>query len=98
MGGMRLKLLWKRVGGLAALALAALTPLAPAAGADGWQDLTTRVIAPIAQDDQLPNSAIPMALATDAQGFLWLGTQNGLARWDGAQFRLFTAEQGGPSR
>ncbi|OHB30254.1 MAG: hypothetical protein A2790_05445 [Phenylobacterium sp. RIFCSPHIGHO2_01_FULL_69_31] len=84
----------KRAGWIAALALAALTP-AQAAGADRWHDLATRVIAPIAQDDQLPNSAIPMALATDGRGFLWLGTQNGLARWDGAQFRVFTAEQRG---
>jgi len=92
--GIRLKPLWKGVALAAAFALAALSP---AQGAERWRDLATRVIAPIAQDDQLPNSAIPMALATDGRGFLWLGTQNGLARWDGAQFRIFTAEQGGPS-
>ncbi|WP_296595477.1 hybrid sensor histidine kinase/response regulator [Phenylobacterium sp.] len=87
--------MWRGVGAAAALALAALSP---AHGAERWRDMATRAIAPIAQDEQLPNAAIPMALATDGRGFLWLGTQNGLARWDGAQFRTFTAEQGGPSR
>src|SRR3989344_2232456 len=84
----------KRAGWIAALALAALTP-AQAAGADRWHDLATRVIAPIAQDDQLPNSAIPMALATDGRGFLWLGTPKGPGRWGGAQLRVVTAEQRG---
>jgi len=100
---MRIKFLSKCVARVAALGLAALAlaiPTSPAQAADdgGWNDLITRVIAPIAQDDQLPNSAIPMALATDGRGFLWLGTQNGLARWDGGQFRVFTAEQGGAHR
>ena len=95
---MRRKFLSRWVGRLAAFALVALTSPGEAASADRWNDLTTRVIAPIAQDDQLPNSAIPMALASDGRGFLWLGTQNGLARWDGAQFRVFTAEQAGRMR
>ncbi|HEX5791854.1 MAG TPA: diguanylate cyclase, partial [Rheinheimera sp.] len=29
------------------------------------------------------------ALAQDTQGFLWVGTQNGLARFDGVQFSVF---------
>ncbi len=32
-----------------------------------------------------------MALASDPRGFLWVGTQNGLARWDGLQFHTFSA-------
>jgi len=92
---MGLKPLWKSV---AVAALLALASAMPAPAAEHWRDLATRVIAPIAQDDQLPNSAIPMALATDGRGFLWLGTQNGLARWDGARFRTFTAEAGGAGR
>ncbi|MFI4966101.1 MAG: two-component regulator propeller domain-containing protein [Caulobacterales bacterium] len=57
-----------------------------------WENLATTLAEPIAQEEQLPNSAIPMVLAGDAPGFLWIGTQNGLARWDGAHFRTFIAD------
>ena len=62
----------------------------PAAGAD-WRRLATQLLQPVAVESQLPNSSTPMALITDAQGFLWVGTQNGLARWDGVQFRIFNS-------
>jgi PAS domain S-box-containing protein len=32
-----------------------------------------------------------IALAKDADGFLWIGTQNGLARFDGTQFQVFNS-------
>ncbi len=32
-----------------------------------------------------------MTMDTDGQGFLWIGTQNGLARWDGLHFRIYNA-------
>jgi signal transduction histidine kinase len=34
------------------------------------------------------------ALYQDTQGQLWAGTQGGLARWDGGQWRIFTTEDG----
>src|SRR5881296_1016385 len=37
----------------------------------------------------LPQSSIT-ALAQDAHGFLWVGTQKGLARFDGVRFHIFT--------
>jgi len=35
---------------------------------------------------------VATALATDRDGFLWIGTQRGLARWDGYTFRVFRAD------
>lgn len=34
------------------------------------------------------------ALAQDRQGFLWIGTQSGVVRWDGLHFRTYTPPPG----
>jgi signal transduction histidine kinase/ligand-binding sensor domain-containing protein/ActR/RegA family two-component response regulator len=74
-----------------ALALTAfcLSLATPSWAAGRWDGLATTLLQPVAEDEELPNSAIPMAMETDAQGFLWVGTQNGLARWDGLHFRIY---------
>ena len=33
-----------------------------------------------------------LAIAQDRQGYLWVGTQAGLARFDGARFTVYTPE------
>ena len=38
------------------------------------------------------------SLAQDRTGFLWVGTQNGLYRYDGGQFQAFGDAQGIPER
>jgi diguanylate cyclase (GGDEF)-like protein len=38
--------------------------------------------------DGLPDASVS-AMAQDGQGFIWFGTQGGLARYDGRSFRLF---------
>ena len=43
--------------------------------------------------DGLESLAV-MAAVQDAEGFLWVGTQNGLYRFDGARFRRVGASQG----
>ena len=41
----------------------------------------------------LPQSQVK-AISQDADGFLWVGTLGGLARFDGKKFEVFTMEQG----
>lgn len=57
-----------------------------------WSALADVVFEHLARDNELPNSTAPTALAEDREGFLWVGTQNGLARWDGYHFRSYKAD------
>ncbi len=43
---------------------------------------------PVAVPDEVPAHLVT-ALAEDRQGFLWIGTQGGLVRYDGYQFKVF---------
>ena len=43
-------------------------------------------------DEGLPNNAV-QALAQDRDGYLWVGTAGGLARFDGVRFTLFEPRQ-----
>jgi signal transduction histidine kinase/ActR/RegA family two-component response regulator len=40
---------------------------------------------------------VPTALTQDRAGFLWIGTQNGLFRYDGSNFEVFGVGEGLPS-
>ena len=57
-----------------------------------WSSLADVVFEHLARDNELPNFTAPTALAEDGEGFLWVGTQNGLARWDGYRFRSYKAD------
>lgn len=78
------------------LLLFALTPLvycttlptATKQNPQRWLPLADNVFQHWLTEQGLPHSAVT-ALAQDASGFLWIGTQSGLARWDGYQFRSF---------
>src|ERR1022692_5171368 len=48
------------------------------------------------QDAGLTNLDV-YCLMQDRAGFLWVGTENGLFRYDGRQFRAYTQAQGLPS-
>jgi diguanylate cyclase (GGDEF)-like protein len=77
---------------LLGLALAALLGTAAAAPAEKrWSRLADIAFQHVTQDQGLPN-AIATALAEDGQGFLWVGTLGGLARWDGYRFRVYKAD------
>ena len=64
----------------------------PAAESGRWAELADTVFEYLARDNELPNSTAPTSLAEDGEGFLWVGTQNGLARWDGYHFRSYKAD------
>ncbi|HKY93474.1 MAG TPA: two-component regulator propeller domain-containing protein, partial [Nevskiaceae bacterium] len=72
------------------------TPI-PVGAADTarWFSLADTIFRNLGPEDGLPNRTVT-AVAEDADGFLWVGTQGGLARWDGYRFRVFRAEPDDP--
>jgi diguanylate cyclase (GGDEF)-like protein len=74
---------------------AALLAAVPAShSVERWAGLADTVFQNLARGNELPNAAIPTSATQDGDGFLWIGSQNGLARWDGYHFRVFRAEPG----
>jgi PAS domain S-box-containing protein len=51
-----------------------------------WHGLADKVFHLVARNADLPNAVIPFSMTQDASGFLWVGGDNGLLRWDGYQF------------
>ncbi len=47
-------------------------------------------------DERVIPGGMVTALAQDADGFIWIGTQRGLIRYDGYRYRLFTANPDAP--
>lgn len=66
----------------------------PAFAASPWQQLADPVFVH-ADTRELPEAAV-MTIAQDSTGFLWVGTQGGLARFDGYHFRSFLPNAGDP--
>lgn len=50
----------------------------------------------LAIPDEVP-AHLTTALAQDRQGFLWIGTQNGLVRFDGSRFEVFRSNPENPA-
>lgn len=82
---------------LAAVAPAALSPSPAAASAEK----TVQRMAPSLGCDRLtiteglPNSNV-RAIVQDKRGFIWLGTQDGLVRYDGLQMRVYRPSDNDP--
>ncbi|TWB45117.1 ligand-binding sensor domain-containing diguanylate cyclase [Nitrospirillum pindoramense] len=72
--------------------LLAISPLFADGGAQaevgGWDRLRATVFTNVGREAGLPHP-IAMALAQDSDGFIWVGTQGGLSRYDGYRFRTF---------
>ena len=75
------------VGGLVGALCLACTAPATAATAR-WDALTSPQFKHYSVDNGLANSALT-ALAQDRDGFLWIGSQSGLMRFDGYRFRTY---------
>ena len=106
--GVRLVLVF--VAALGALAAAARPAMpvrpsaasaAPAAAASaaaasiGWVGMANTVFEHLSQHDGLPHD-IATGVTEDAQGYLWASTQDGVARWDGYRFRVYSARPDDP--
>ncbi len=59
-----------------------LAPLTHAIDSAQWE------IHPVLVEDGLPDSTV-FSIVQDRTGFIWFGTTNGIARYDGYEFRLF---------
>ncbi|CAN7560797.1 response regulator [Duganella sp. LjRoot269] len=64
-----------------------------AASPERWGKLATPLFEHLGLEQGLPNP-VGMALAQDGDGFIWIGTQAGLARWDGYHMRSFRHDAG----
>ena len=82
------------VGADPAVPAASVAPSAPAASAPPqarWSRLANTAFQNWSADTGLPHPIVT-ALAQDADGFIWVGTQDGLARWDGYRFKNYRAD------
>ncbi|WP_229257624.1 hybrid sensor histidine kinase/response regulator [Duganella callida] len=66
------------------------------ASTERWDQLATPLFEHLGLDQGLPHP-VGMALAQDGTGFIWIGTQSGLARWDGYRMRSFHHNPGDSS-
>ncbi|WP_374430421.1 diguanylate cyclase domain-containing protein [Ideonella dechloratans] len=76
------------------LVLSSLTAQAEPLGR--WNSWDDRLFQRIANTNGEPNDLGVMTMAQDATGFLWVGTQQGLVRWDGYRLRTYSADLNAP--
>ncbi|KAA0585145.1 signal transduction histidine kinase/ligand-binding sensor domain-containing protein/DNA-binding response OmpR family regulator [Azospirillum lipoferum] len=79
--------LWLACGGDAARA---------GGGRSGWDELASPLFSHIGPAEGLPYP-VGMSLAQDRDGFVWIGTPGGLARWDGYRMRVYGRHNGDPA-
>jgi len=60
-----------------------LQALLPAAASNGQSQFL-----PLEVRDGLPSRQV-MSLAQDLEGYIWIGTRDGLARYDGGKFKVY---------
>jgi diguanylate cyclase (GGDEF)-like protein len=82
--------------GLAAVVMCAGFCPGTLSAADRWNAYSSESFQHIINAD---NTSVqnPTSLIRDGDGFLWIGTQNGLLRWDGYRFRHYLPKDSDPS-
>jgi diguanylate cyclase (GGDEF)-like protein len=78
-----------------ALATLPVCLAAPAVAAERWADLVETVFQNYGREQGMQHP-VPTSLAQDGDGFIWIGTQGGLTRWDGYRFRGYTPDAADP--
>ncbi|MFS2002501.1 two-component regulator propeller domain-containing protein [Duganella sp. CT11-25] len=75
----------------AVLILGVLAGCAAAAGTqdERWSQLAQPMFRTLGVQSGLPNSIVT-AINQDREGFLWIGSQGGMSRWDGYRFRNYS--------
>ncbi|KQQ32453.1 histidine kinase [Duganella sp. Leaf126] len=63
------------------------------ANPERWDNLATPLFEHLGLEQGLPG-AVATALAQDGDGYIWVGTRNGLARWNGYRFMHFSHAPG----
>lgn len=81
--------------GLLLAALALCVPALAAGEGDIWGDFPALSFARLTAADGLPHDTVS-AVAQDRDGLLWIGTQAGLARYDGYRMQRWEADPGRP--
>jgi diguanylate cyclase (GGDEF)-like protein len=77
------------------MALLSVPPYASAQSSTSWDRLATPLVAHLDHRQGMPEGA-GIALARDRDGFIWIGSDGGLARWDGYTMRVFRHKQDDP--
>jgi diguanylate cyclase (GGDEF)-like protein len=79
-----------------ALALTLILSMPPMAmAAATWTGIADPIFQHLGVDLDTPDS-VDLAIAQDHDGFLWIGTEQGLLRWDGYQYRHYRADRSSP--
>lgn len=65
------------------------------AWADNWPAMADTVFRRYTHEQGIPHPVVT-SIAQTGDGFIWIGTENGLARWDGYRFRQYAANSGEP--
>ena len=64
----------------------------PAGATTAWTDIVDPLFQHLAADLDTPDT-VSLSVAQDRDGFLWIGTEEGLLRWDGYRYRRYRADR-----